>query len=308
MNSMQAMEQEIKGQLLYLQNPILQDRSENCVLVGSGDSYTAALAAQHVSNNQALCLSPMDVVLNPALVGNRTVYFVSVSGNTRANILAAKTVERRGTRTVAVTAKPASPLAKACGEVIELKYEGSGITTAGTISFMATMVTCISIATRLRIPKNIDRLFSRATTQAEKAAAGHRGEAGLNVLLGDGPLFSIATYAAFKFNEVLGQKAVYYSVEEFCHSPIFSIRNSDNILVLGGKKDNSQALDVRMRKEGFKSCYMGFDNESAIDAIIQSTFFTQLLVLSIAKTRGLTDCHFLSNKQLLQVSSDFIYG
>ncbi len=308
MNSMQAMEQEIKDQLLYLQNPKLRDPVDNCVFVGSGDSYAAALAAQHVSNNKALCLSPMDVALNPALVSSRTVYFVSVSGNTRANILAANIVKRRGVRTVAVTAKPASPLARACGEVIELKYEGSGITTAGTISFMATMITCLSVATRLRIPKNISRLFSRATIQAEEAAAGlHRGM-GPNVLLGNGPLFSTATYGAFKFNEVLGAKALYYSVEEFCHSPIFSIKNSDNILVLGGKKDNSRELDLRLRKEGFNSCHIDFDQDNAVDSIVQSTFFIQLLVLSVAKTRGVTDCYFLENKKLLKLSSDFIYG
>ncbi len=306
MNSVQAMEQETKDQLRYLQNPKLLDPVDSCVFVGAGDSYAAALAAQHVSNNQALCLSPMDVVLNPALVGSRTVYFVSVSGSTRANILAAKAVKRLGVRTVAVTAKPASPLVGACGEVIELKYEGSGMTTAGTISFMATMVTCLSVATRLRIPKNINRLFSLATLQAEKAAAVLHG-AGSNVLLGNGPLFSIATYGAFKFNEVLGEKALYYPVEEFCHSPIFSIKDNDSILVLGGKKDNSQELDARLRKEGFNSCYIDF-GQGVIDAIIQSTFFVQLLVLSIAKSRGLTDCYFLRNKQLLSVSSDFIYG
>lgn len=307
MNSMQAMEQEIKDQLRYLQNPILQDPVDNCLFVGAGDSYAAALAAQYLSNNQALCLSPMDVALNPASVSSRTVYFVSVSGNTRANILAAHAAKRLGVRTIAITAKPASPLARACGEVIELKYEGSGITTAGTISFMATIITCLSVATRLQIPKNIGRLFSKATIQAENAAGLHDGVES-NVLLGNGPLFSIATYGAFKFNEVLGEKALYYSGEEFCHSPIFSIKNNDSILVLGGKKDNSQALDMRLRKEGFNSCYINFDQESAIDAIIQSTFFVQLLVLSIAKTRGVTDCYFLRNKKLLQMSSDFIYG
>jgi fructoselysine-6-P-deglycase FrlB-like protein len=307
MNSMQAMEQEIKDQLLFLQNPKLQDPVDNCVFVGAGDSYAAALAAQHVSNNQALCLSPMDVALNPALVSSRTVYFVSVSGNTRANMLAANAIKRRGVRTIAVTAKPASPLARACGEVIELKYEGSGTTTAGTISFMATLIACLSIATRLRIPKNIVSLFSRATIQAKKAGAG-LGSGGLNVLLGNGPLFPIAAYGAFKFNEVLGEKALYYSAEEFCHSPIFSIKNSDSILVLGGKRDNSQALDLRLRKEGFNSCYIDFDQENAVDALIQSTFLVQLLVLSIAKTRGVIDCYFLKNKKLLRLSSDFIYG
>ncbi|HEY8140501.1 MAG TPA: hypothetical protein VIE86_05400, partial [Nitrososphaera sp.] len=170
-----------------------------------------------------------------------------------------------------------------------------------------TLIACLSIATRLLIPKNINRLFSRASIQAEEAATG-LGSGGSNVLLGNGPLFPIAAYGAFKFNEVLGEKALYYSGEEFCHSPIFSVKNSDNILVLGGKKDNSEALDLRLRKEGFNSCYIDFDQGSAVDALIQSTFFVQLLALSIAKTRGVTDCYFLKNKKLLNVSSDFIYG
>jgi fructoselysine-6-P-deglycase FrlB-like protein len=306
MNSVQAMEQEIKNQLLYLQNPQLQDPVDGCVFVGAGDSYAAALAAQDFSNNKALCLSPVDVALNPALVGNRTVYFVSVSGNTRANILAANAVKRRGGRAVEVTAKPESPLATACGEVIKLDYEASGVTTAGTISFMATLITCLSITTKLRIP-NHTKLFSQATIQAEKAADLHDRE-GSNFLLGNGSLFPVAAYGAFKFNEVLGEKALYYSIEEFCHSPIFSIKNSDNVFVLGGKKDNGRALDLRLRSEGFDSCHADFGPGSALDSIIQSTFFVQLLVLSIAKKRGATDCYFLKNKKLLQVSSDFIYG
>jgi hypothetical protein len=104
-----------------------------------------------------------------------------------------------------------------------------------------------------------------------------------------------------------------YPAEEFCHSPLFSIKETDKAIVLGGGEDddgyydyNSRKLSKRLNEEGFSSVHVGF-KRTGIELLLQSTFFIQLFVLKLAQKYGLTSCYFLRNKKLLRVSSDFIY-
>jgi hypothetical protein len=78
--------------------------------------------------------------------------------------------------------------------------------------------------------------------------------------------------------------------------------------VLGDDDDdaNSRKLSKRLNEEGFSSLHVGFKN-TGIELLLQATFFIQLLVLKLAQKYRLTSCHFLKNKKLLRVSSDFIY-
>ncbi|MCY1156720.1 MAG: putative phosphosugar isomerase, partial [Nitrososphaera sp.] len=78
-------------------------------------------------------------------------------------------------------------------------------------------------------------------------------------------------------------------------------------IVLGDDDDNNRKLSKRLNEEGFSSVHVRFKN-TGIELLLQATFFIQLLVLKLAQKYGLTSCHFLSNKKLLRVSSDFIYG
>src|SRR3712207_1434262 len=72
--------------------------SDCCLFVGSGDSYIAGLAAQYFSSSHAICCYPIDIIKNPSLVGRRNLFIVSISGNTQANILAAKKIGRASCR------------------------------------------------------------------------------------------------------------------------------------------------------------------------------------------------------------------
>ncbi len=132
------------------------------------------------------------------------------------------------------------------------------------------------------------------------------GNKGSYLILGDGLVYPVALYGALKFNEVFGARAVPYPAEEFCHSPIFSIRKSDQIIVIAAENDNKK-LDKRLNQERFSSAYINF-NGTGIELLLQSIFFMQLLILKLARLRGLADCYFLKNKKLLRTSSDFIYG
>ena len=315
MNAIEAMQAEIEYQVqdlhnLNLSSPWVRDS----LFVGSGDSYVAGLAAQYFSGSHAICCYPIDIIKNPSLVERRNLFIVSISGNTLANILAAKIAKKHGvSKITALTARPSSRLAKSCDQTIELKYRNTGIITAGTISFVASMIKCISLTIQLRLPSDLRKIYNRAETQAEQVInkidnkSRTSSSSSSYFILGNGQLHAIAMYGALKFNEVFGASAMVYPVEEFCHSPLFSIKETDQAIVLGDNDDNNRKLSKRLNEEGFSSAHVRFKN-TGIELLLQATFFIQLLVLKLAQKYGLTSCHFLSNKKLLRVSADFIYG
>lgn len=318
MNAIEAMQAEIEYQVQDLHKLELSSPVSNCLFVGSGDSYIAGLAAQYFSGSHAICCSPIDIIKNHLLVKRRNLFVVSISGNTQANILAAKIAKKHGVGTIsALTARSSSRLAKSCDQTIELKYKNTGITTAGTISFTASMIKCISLSTELQLPSNLRKMYNRAEKQAKQAiskiddksnSSSSSSSSTSYFILGNSQLHAIAMYGALKFNEVFGAKAMAYPAEEFCHSPLFSIKETDQAIVLGGEDDddNSRKLSKRLNEEGFSSVHVGF-KRTGIELLLQATFFVQLFVLKLAQKYGLTSCYFLRNKKLLRVSSDFIY-
>lgn len=305
MNTIEAMQAEIEYQIQDLQKLELPSSVNDCLFTGSGDSYVAGLAAQYFSGNHAICCYPIDIIKNPFLVRGRNLYIVSISGNTRANILAAKIARKhRVNTTTAITTRPSSRLAKACDQTIELKYRGTGIVAAGTISFTVSMIECISLVTKLRLPTDIGRIFRQTEKHVKQIISEIDGKSDSYVILANGQLYPIAIYGSLKFNEVFGARTVAYPAEEFCHSPLFSIKKSDQAIVIG---DDGRKLSKRLNEEGFSSVHVGFKSRG-IELLLRSTFFVQLLVLRLAQNYGLTSCYFLKNKKLLRLSSDFIYG
>ena len=318
MNAIEAMQAEIEYQVEELPKLELLSPVRNCLFVGSGDSHAAGLAAQYFSGSQAICCYPIDIIKNPLLVKRRNLFIVSISGNTQANIIAAKIAKKHGASNItALTARPSSRLVKFCDQIIELKYRNTGIATAGTISFTASMIKCISLITQLHLPSNIGEIYNCAEKQAKQAISKIDDKSNSSssnscyFILGNGQLHAIAMYGSLKINEVFGVRAMAYPAEEFCHSPLFSIQETDQAIVLGDDDDNnnsnnSRKLSKRLNEEGFSSVYVGFQNKG-IELLLSATFFIQLVLLKLAQKYGLTSCHFLSNEKLLRVSSDFIY-
>src|SRR5215212_6301093 len=315
MNAIEAMQAEIEYQVEELPKLDLLLPASNCLFVGSGDSYAAGLAAQYFSGSKAICCYPIDIIKNPLLVKRRNLFIVSISGNTQANIMAAKIAKKHGASNItALTARPSSRLAKFCDQIIELKYRNTGIATAGTISFTASMIKCISLITQLHLPSNIGEIYNCAEKQAKQAISKIDDKSNSSssnscyFIVGNGQLHAIAMYGSLKINEVFCVRAMAYPAEEFCHSPLFSIQETDQAIVLGDDDDNnnSMKLSKRLNEEGFSSVHVGFQNKG-IELLLSATFFIQLVLLKLAQKYGLTSCHFLSNKKLLRVSSDFIY-
>ncbi|HIH68476.1 MAG TPA: sugar isomerase, partial [Candidatus Nitrosotenuis sp.] len=93
----------------------------------------------------------------------KSVYFVSISGNTISNIKAAQLV-RAG---ISITRNPKSKLAHTCKNIMPLDYTDSGILTAGTVGFLASALTCISLVYDLKI-SGAKNLYESAKKNSDK--------------------------------------------------------------------------------------------------------------------------------------------
>ena len=313
MNSIKAMELEIGYQVQELPKLIRPNKinPECCLFIGSGDSFVAGLVAQHASKRRTISCNPVEFLLNPCIADKRQMYIISVSGRTSANILCAIVARKHKIRTTAITAKSESILAKHCNNSIKLSYKSTGSLTSGTISFTSSMLSCLSLLTDVTDLGNIDCIYQQANIQAENLLKKHSINTSSFIFLGDGILFPIGMYGALKVNEIFGSKSYAYTIEEFCHSPIFSIKPGDNIIIFdkfGYDKKNASLLYSRLNHINYSTVYVDLSNLSQIEAVLKSIFLIQMLLLKIAKRDGLKECFFLRNKELLDLSSDLIYG
>src|ERR687886_2069039 len=233
MNSITAMEKEIRYQIDDLSKLDLPSKAnlDNCLIVGAGDSYVAALITEYVSNYRTICCNPMEIVFNPEIIKNHRLYIVSVSGDTKSNILAAKISKKRNIPTTAITARPESKLAKNCDEIIELRYRSTGAPTAGTIGFTFSTLTCLSLVRKVDGLDNPYRIYKQTNNEVETLIGSPLEKLPYYIFLGNDMLFPVAIYGTLKMNEVFGSKSLAYPIEELCHSPIFSIKSNDKIII-----------------------------------------------------------------------------
>lgn len=316
MNSIDAMKKEIRSQTYSLPKLDLprQIDLDDCLFIGAGDSYAAALVALYASNYKIICVSPMEIVFNPEIINKndyRRIYIVSISGNTRSNILAAKISRKYKISTTAITAAPNSTLARICDDVIELKYKNTGIPTSGTASFTSSMLCCLSLARNVADLEYLGRIYTQSSYEASALVNRLPQRVRSYVFLGDGILFPIAVYGTLKINEVFGLKAFAYQFDDFCHSPLFGLKMNDRIIILANEKyahTNSKVLSDQLRKLGFFSPWIiDCSKLSLTELLLKSTFIIQLFVLKQALKKGVKDCYYLRNKNLLKLSSDLIY-
>ncbi|MDQ6668739.1 MAG: SIS domain-containing protein [Thermoproteota archaeon] len=313
MRSIEAMEAEIEYQtedLEELEFPLPQTSIDDCVFTGSGDSYIASFIAMYMSGYKAMCCHPMDIVLNPAIVRNRKVYLVSVSGATKATMLAAKVANKSALKTIAITTRPESPLAKSSGELISMRYKSASIPTSGTIGFTASMLCCLSLVCKVKL-NNVKKIYNESIALADYLTNYKIKKSPSYILLGNGIVYPAALYGSLKMNEVFGIHSSAYSLDEFCHSPIFSTKSNDRIIILGNNACDlrvSKTIMNQLDKLGVSTLYVDCRKRSMIETLLKSIFFLQLYAVKLAVKNLLKDCYFLKNERLLALSSKLIYG
>ena len=144
MNSIESLKLDFNSQIKQLHNIRNKKLFDDCVYVGSGDSYVAGLIVEYLTGHKCRCYSPSDL-FNSKFIKDKTYCFISVTGKTKANIELARRAKKSGLRTAAVTANEKSKLAQVCDQVIPLKITRVKTPTAGFLTFVANVITCLQL-------------------------------------------------------------------------------------------------------------------------------------------------------------------
>lgn len=302
MNTISALEKDILLQVQNLSrfipspqlNPTQQKHSIFC---GSGDSLAASMLAEAFSQSQAKAIDPLDLLKNKSIAETNDVYIVSISGKTISNIKVAKAARK----SIAITANPQSKLAKASDKIIPLNFPNSDIITAGSISFLDSALTCMSLIMPIKI-KNPEKIFNNAVNQSKKVKLGNK-----IFFLGNLYTYPIALYGAAKIFEILGLDAFYERIEQFSHMELFSTKPGDTVIIFEQKNPHNILLSKNLKKAGINVIQPTTKYSDKISQFLFYTFFSQLVPLFLAKKEQQKECHFVTAKKLRKISDSMIY-
>lgn len=301
MKSIEAFESNINLQTGFLskfkpQRQLSISEQNGIIFCGAGDSLASAMLAESFSDFRVRALDPLDLIKNKKLVQGKSVYFVSVSGKTVSNIGAARITKN----STAITKNPSSPLARICKRVVALQYVDSGILTAGSIDFLESTLTCISLVAPVRI-KNSQRLFSEAKRQARKILLKKK-----IYFLGNQYTYPLAMYGAAKVYEMLGFDAHYERIEQFLHMGLFAAKKGDTVLIFEKPNKHNKQVISNLKKLGL-NVYNPTISSDKISETVFYTFVSQLVALYNTKKKHLSECYFFTAKKIQNASSAMIY-
>jgi len=303
MNSIESLKLDFNSLGRELSNIHNRKMSDDCIFVGSGDSYVAGLIVEYITHHKCRCYSPSDL-FNSKFNDNKTYCFISVTGKTTANIKTAQRANESGINTVAITFNKNSKLAQVCKEIVPIEITRTKTPTAGFSSFVANAVTCLQIA-GLIVPQKFDEWHKTGTQlsmQSFESIILPREES--VDLLGNNLLYAIALYTSFQLSEFFGTTAHAHKLEEFCHSPIFGFRNPSQLWILG---QNEQQISEKLSKLLHRISYIELYNHDLFAQVFESIFFIQNLILLLAERNGYSELQYVKMKDVLQASSDIIY-
>jgi len=276
---------------------------EGSIFVGAGDSYAAALAGFYASKGGCLAFDPYTIASVPEIAEGREVFFISISGSTSSNILAARRVRKLARRTTALTAVPNSKLAALTDQTlaVPMTYVPKA---PGMLSFSLSLLAILKIA-KVKASCDFERALANAQSDRRRFSFG----AGTTYFLGNFLAHAVALYAAAKTYEFLGTKAHAELLEEFSHLELFSLRRSDSVNLFGSFDPSgaSRKLSRALTAHGYDSRQITARGTSDPERIFHSVFATQFAVLDRAEATGLTEPKFLSAGNRLAVSDAMIY-
>jgi len=302
MSTIAAFEKEIVMQLDFLkkfkpQRPMSISKQKRAIFCGTGDSFSSAQLAEIFSKLRGRAHDPLDLIKNKSLLEGHDLYLISISGNTISNIRLAKYSKQ----TTAITSNPESKLAKACNKVIFLRFDNTGIQTSGSISFLSSALTCISLVSKYKIGK-ISKIFEGAQRISKRIRL--RGKV---YLLGNLYSMPIAMFCAAKLYEVLGMDAHYERIEQFSHMGLFSAQKGDSVILFEEKNSHNTKLVKHLQRCGLQVICVDPPQTNIQEKILFFIFVSELVALYTAKKKRKKECFFIQAKKLLNASSSMIY-
>ncbi|SPJ24569.1 SIS domain-containing protein [Palleronia abyssalis] len=265
-------------------------------LGGCGDSLFAAQSLTHLYRAKGWTVraaSAAQMLWSGEIEAGDTVVAVSISGSTRRTIEAVASAGKTGARTVAVTLKTDSALARTADDVLPLPYEPVSRAIPHGLDYHVTLLALAALAGEIDGP-SIRAMFERRTEaaldQAQSAATDLSPEARFFFLGGDAALGS-AGYGAAKLHEAGGLPAWTFEAENFAHGAQFMLRPGDHAVLCGsGHVADSRTLAMKdgLRRLGLSVSHAGFAGEEGpLLVALEAGLFCQTLCLALAEARGL---------------------
>ena len=302
MKTIEALENDILLQIPYLQEfipqkPISEKKQNRVIFCGSGDSLAAAMLAESFSNLRSRATDPLDLLKNPSIINTNFLYVISISGNTISNVKIAKMAKN----CTAITYNKKSKLGKKCNKCIELDYPSTGVFTSGSIGFISSALTCISLVTKVKI-KNVLEIFQKAIIESKKIHFSKR-----IFVIGNLHTFPIAMYCSAKFYEILGWNSYYDRIEQFMHMGLFSAKKGDTVIIFEEKNKHNSRVVRNLKKLGLRVFQPEPGSKDKISQVIFFSLISQLTPLFYAKKNHQKECYFVTAKKLRSASSNMIY-
>ena len=303
---LRALTDEVEGQpqvLLEFLRSRFPKAPRESIFVGAGDSYAAAMAGFYASGGRCIALDPYSLASAPGVAEGREVFFISVSGRTTSNVVAAKGVRRHARRTTAITAERTSALAKTADDVVALPMAYAP-RTPGMLSFSLSLLSVLKIA-GVTGECDFRVAFVKAEKDKRKIGWGRSG----TYFLGNSLGYPVSLYAAAKTYELLGAKAHPELLEEFSHLELFSLGKSDvvNIFACFDRSGMSEKLREALTGQRYDGRVVPERGSSDLEKLFHAVFVSQLSVLERARNLGMSEPSFLSAAGRLRASDHMIY-
>ena len=251
------------------------------IVTGAGSSYylaqSAAAALRLVAGLPAVAAPLSEMLLRPAVVlargsvAQQVVVVISRSGSTTEAVAVAEASRGRGQPTVAVTCRPASPMATAADAVLASPL-GDEAAIVMTRSFVSMLGLLLRVAARLGgdavLAADLDSAASRwreATALVEPALALAAADPTRVAVLGGGVAYGLANEVVLKITEMSQLPAAAWEPLEFRHGPMSICE--PGVLVVGLLGGDGAAEEGRVLDEsaalGATTWQLGLDSPAA---------------------------------------------
>ena len=278
------------------------------VVTGAGSSFyisQVAAAAMRAQCRLPVVAVPLsEVLLRPEQVfaaedpGNQPLVVVSRSGATSEALEVIKAARERDQFTLALTCRPASPMADLADAVLAVP-EADEKAIVMTRSFVALTTLLMRLGTRLGDPSfaaDLDRLpgvWSETAPHIDRALELAATDPSRVIVLGGGPAYGLANEAVLKITETSQLPAAAYHPLEFRHGPISVCE--PGVLVVGLLGGSQEAMERRVVEEcanlGAATWVLGPQGPgAALNEIVRLPLMLhalQALALGIALRHGL---------------------
>jgi len=217
--------------------------SRRVIAGGCGDGHFAAGTAAglfHAAGVDYRPASAMEIAYHQPLRQDDLVILLSISGNTRRTVEAARRAREAGAGTLAIGCSARGELSKHCQQTLLLPFQPLSRATPHTADYLATLLALAVLAERWRgerdisldaLPALVMRILDLAREPASAFAADYDPTSRLFVL-GQGPNLATAGYIAAKFHEAGGLPAFPLETENFVHGPNFMLEPDDRVCLL----------------------------------------------------------------------------